>query len=271
MISVLMRSHNDIAWVRQTVEMLLAQEVDDSVEIIVCDDHSSDGTAEYLASQPNVLSIAPPEGRYIPGKTLNYMVSIAKGDVIVFNNADAIPQNKEYLQHLTAPLKDKSIDCTFGNQIARPDAFGVVRKDYERAFGDGLIAKKWDRFFSLVSSAFRKEDLSLKPFNDTLQYSEDSEWVNRNKANICYVADAIVEHSHNYTLAEVRRRFFNEGAADAQIGKAPVSFTHAVMSVFAETLRDYIYLIKRGKVLELYYPLIYRWVQKISYYRGRKQ
>ena len=134
MISVLMRSHNDIAWIRQTVEMLLAQEVDDSVEIIVCDDHSSDGTAEYLASQPNVLSIAPPEGRYIPGKTLNYMVSIAKGDIIVFNNADAIPQNKEYLQHLTAPLKDKSIDCTFGNQIARPDAFGVVRKDYEKAF-----------------------------------------------------------------------------------------------------------------------------------------
>ena len=36
MISVLMRSHNDIAYIRQTVDALLSQEVDDAVEIISC-------------------------------------------------------------------------------------------------------------------------------------------------------------------------------------------------------------------------------------------
>ena len=271
MISVLMRSHNDMAYIRQTVEMLLAQEVDDCVEIISCDDHSSDGTASYLESLPQIRRITPPEGKYVPGKTLNHMVSFARGEYIVFNNADAIPQHKEYLQNLVSPLKDKGVDCVFGNQIARPDARGVVRKDYERAFGDGSISKNWNRFFSLVSSGFRKEDLISKPFNDKIQYSEDSEWVNRNKANISYVADAIVEHSHNYTLAEVRKRFFNEGVADTQIGKKPLSFFRTLKSVIAETVRDCIYLLKHGKVLELYYPLIYRCIQKISYYQGRKR
>ena len=266
-----MRSHNDINYIKQTVEMLLNQETDDTVEIISCDDHSTDGTAEYLESITQIRRIAPPEGRYIPGKTLNYMVSQANGEYIVFNNADAIPQHKEYLQNLVQPLKDKNVDCVYGNQIARKNAYAVVRKDYERAFGDGSIAKNWDRFFSLVSSGFRKENLQTKPFNDKIQYSEDSEWVNSNQANIVYVSTAIVEHSHNYTLKEVRKRFFNEGIADTQMGKKPITLIRALRNVFAETLRDYVYLFKHGKFFELYYPPIYRWVQKISYYRGANQ
>ncbi|MBO7328991.1 MAG: glycosyltransferase, partial [Lentisphaeria bacterium] len=60
MISVLMRSHNDSAYIRQTVEALLAQDIDDTMEIISCDDHSTDGTAEYLATVPQLRRIAPP-------------------------------------------------------------------------------------------------------------------------------------------------------------------------------------------------------------------
>lgn len=271
MISVLMRSHNDIKYIRQTVEALLAQEVAEEFEILSCDDNSTDGTSEYLSQVPQLRRIAPPEGKYIPGKTLNYMVSHAKGDIIVFNNGDAIPQNKEYLAKLTAPLKARISDCVFGNQIARKDAFFVVKKDYERAFGDGSISRNWGKFFSLVSSGFRKEDLTAKPFDEKIQYSEDSQWVNKNNAKIVYVADAIVEHSHNYTLAEVKKRFYNEGIADTQIGKKPVSLLHALRNVFAETMRDYLYLCKNCAWKEFFYAPLYRWVQKISYYRGAKQ
>ena len=271
MISVLMRSHNDIAYIRQTLEMLLQQAVDDTVEIISCDDHSTDGTAEYLASVPQIRRITPPEGRYVPGKTLNYMISQANGDYIIFNNGDAIPQHKEYLQNLVAPLKDKNVDCVFANQIARKDAYAVIRKDYERAFGDGSISRNWGRFFSLVSSGFRKEDLLAKPFNDQIQYSEDSEWVNRNQATIVYVPDAIVEHSHNYTLKEVRKRFFNEGIADKQMGKKTPSVLRTFKTILAETLRDWIYIAECGAWREFFYAPIYRYVQKMSYYRGTKQ
>jgi rhamnosyltransferase len=266
-----MRSHNDIEYIRQTVEALLSQDAGDAVEIISCDDHSTDGTAEYLASVPQLRRIAPPEGKYVPGKTLNYMVEHANGEYIVFNNGDAIPQHKEYLKNLVAPLKDESVNCVYGNQIARPDAYAVVRKDYDRAFGDGSISKNWGRFFSMVSSGFRKEELQKKPFNDKIQYSEDSEWVNRTGANIVYVPDAIVEHSHNYTLKQIKKRFFNEGVADTQMGKKPISFGHALRNLIAETLRDYVYIFRHGKLLELYYPPIYRYVQKMSYYRGTRQ
>ena len=219
MISVLMRSHNDIAYIRQTVTMLLDQKSDEPFEIISCDDHSTDGTAEYLASVAEIRRIAPPSGRYVPGKTLNHLIRAAKGEYIVFNNADAIPQHREYLQNLTAPLKDHTVNCVFGNQIARAEAFAVVRKDYERAFGDGKISRTWHKFFSLVSSGFRKEELETNPFDETFQYSEDSQWVCRREVKIVYVPDAVVEHSHNYTLPEVKKRFFNEGVADKQMNK----------------------------------------------------
>ena len=271
MISVLMRSHNDILYIKKTVEALLSQELDDEFEIISCDDHSTDGTAEYLSGIPQIRRISPPEGKYVPGKTLNHMISQAQGDVIVFNNGDAIPQHKEYLKNLTSPLKDKTVNCVFANQIARSDAFAVVRKDYERAFGDGSISCKWHKFFSLVSSGFRKEELTAHPFDETFQYSEDSQWVNRRELKIVYVPDAVVEHSHNYTLQEVKKRFFNEGVADKQMGKNPPGILRTWKSVFAETLRDWLYLLKTGAINEFFYAPRYRYMQKMSYYRGTKQ
>ena len=271
MISILMRSHNDIAFVRKTVESLLSQEVDDVVEIVSCDDHSTDGTAEYLASVPQVRRVTPPPGKYVPGKTLNYLVSEARGEYIVFNNADAIPQHKEYLKNLIAPLQDAAVNCVFANQIARSDAFAVVRKDYERAFGDGSISRHWHKFFSLVSSGFRKAELQEHPFDETFQYSEDSQWVNRREVKIVYVPEAVVEHSHNYTIAEVKKRFFNEGVADKQMHKNTPGLLRTWKTILAETLRDWIYLAKKGSLNEFFYAPRYRYTQKMSYYRGSRQ
>ena len=271
MISVLMRSHNDIPYVKATVEALLAQQTEECVEIISCDDHSADGTAEYLAGVTEIRRISPPAGKYVPGKTLNHMIREARGEYIVFNNADAVPQHREYLNNLVAPLKDAKVNCVFANQIARKDAFAVVRKDYERAFGDGSISAQWHNFFSLVSSGFRKEELLAHPFDETFQYSEDSQWVNRREVKIVYVPEAVVEHSHNYTLPEVKKRFFNEGVADRQMGKKSPGALRTWKSIFAETLRDWIYLVKNGAIREFWYAPRLRYVQKMSYYRGTKQ
>jgi rhamnosyltransferase len=271
MISVLMRSHNDINYIRLTVEALLAQEVDDEVEIISCDDHSTDGTAEYLAGVGQIRRIAPPQGRYVPGRTLNYMVGEARGEYVVFNNGGAIPQHREYLKNLVAPLKDQAVNCVFACQIARKEAFAVVRKDYERAFGDGSISGRWHKFFSMVSSGFRREELLENPFDETFQYSEDAQWVNRREVKIVYVPTAVVEHSHNYTLPEVRKRFFNEGIADRQMGKRIPGLLRTWKSIAAETLRDWLYLARHGAWREFFYAPRYRYVQKMSYHRGTRQ
>ena len=80
-----------------------------------------------------------------------------------------------------------------------------------------------------------------------------------------------MEHSHNYTLPEVKKRFFNEGIADTQMGKIPPGLLRTWKTICAETVRDWLYLFKHGELKELFYAPVYRYVQKMSYYRGTKQ
>jgi len=88
---------------------------------------------------------------------------------------------------------------------------------------------------------------------------------------IQYVADAVVEHSHNYTIKEVRKRFYNEGFADGLIyGESANAFSSFVKPVVMEILRDLAYLLKNGQILSIPYGIVYRINQKYSYYKGRK-
>ena len=218
--SVLVRSHNDEAFIRRTLEGIFAQKVAFPFEVVVCDDASTDLTREIAASFP-VRFFERPAGPYKPGRTLNALVRDARGDVVVFNNSDAVPLDDRWLDSLVKPLLDEPSRpiFAFANQLPRQDAQALVRKDSERAFGDGKVQATWRFFFSLASSATWRRLLVETPFDEEIQYSEDVEWTWRNSrraqhpVRIVYCPDAHVEHSHNYTLRELARRFKGEGAA----------------------------------------------------------
>ena len=91
-------------------------------EVLCCDDASRDRTPEIIASFPRVVALPRPEGEYIPGRRLNYMVGCCHGDIVVFNNADAVPQGKRWLIDLITPLLEGRADAVYGNQLPRPDA-----------------------------------------------------------------------------------------------------------------------------------------------------
>ena len=246
LVSVLVRRRNDAAFLARTLDALAVQECPFAHEVLVCDDGSTDGTSEILRACPEVRLVARPAGAYRPGRTLNALVRAARGEIAVFNNADAVPLDRQRLANLVAPLVDGSADATFANQLPRPDATPLVRKDSERAFGDGSVSARWPRFFSLASSAARRDDLLAHPFDEDLLYSEDVEWVNR-RADFRrrYVPTARVEHSHNYTSAQLARRFYGEGYAEAQIFGEPVpSLLRVLGGACAEALRDGAYLCR---------------------------
>ena len=136
-VSVLVRSHNDIRFIRETLEMLLAQDYA-GFEIICCDDASSDGTAACIDQFSTIRKVARPEGAYVPGRTLNSMVQASRGEIIVFNNADAVPCGKNYLRELLAPFQDAEVVAVYGNQLCHDDASALVRKDHARTCGDGV-------------------------------------------------------------------------------------------------------------------------------------
>ena len=274
-ISVLVRAHNDEAFVSRTLTGIFSQTVK-PFEVLVCDDASTDRTREIAATFP-VRFVERPNGPYRPGITLNRLVREAKGDIVVFNNSDAIPLDDQWLAELTRPLRADPARpvFAFANQLPRPDAWALVRKDSERAFGDGRIQATWRFFFSLASSATWRRTLVETPFDETISYSEDVEWTWRNSrraehpVTVAYCPNAHVEHSHNYTLRELARRFRGEGAADKVIFGDKPSFLRALACAARETLRDWAYLAPRPRDWrEVPSAPIRRLVQQVAHWRG---
>lgn len=271
-VSIIVRSFNDIAYIEKTLSMIMNQRFND-FELINVDSGSKDGTFDVVKKyNPNAYQIKP--GEYIPGKVLNDAIQKSSGEIIVFNNSDCIPQNEFWLENLIKPFKESDkIVATFGNQLPRKDARPLVIKDNTRAFGDGKISATWFHFFSLATSAAMKKTLVDFPFDPKIQYSEDIEWSFRMKNKgflLRYVPDAIVEHSHNYTLKEVKKRFFNEGLADAKIFGTSKSATEFIVPCLKELMRDIAYLLCKGKVLYIPYGIIYRISQRYYIFKGNR-
>ena len=269
LVSILVRSRNDEAFVGRTLRAILDQECSVPFEVICCDDASEDRTPEIISSFPSVTALPRPDGEYRPGRRLNYMIAHSRGDIIVFNNADAIPQDSRWLSELVAPLLAGTADAVYGNQLSRPDAAYLVRKDNLRAFGDGREAARWRFFFSLATSAARRSDLTEHPFDENIRYSEDVEWAHRRPIRIAYAPLARVEHSHNYTIRELKRRFYGEGMADAEIFGDRPNLLREMISAALETCRDLRFLLAHPAGLaELPGAPVRRFVQRLWHWKG---
>jgi rhamnosyltransferase len=274
--SVLVRARNDEAVIGETLEGVFSQKADFPFEVVVCDDASTDRTREIAAKFP-VRFFERPEGPYRPGRTVNALVGAAEGEVVVFNNSDAVPADGRWLAELVRPLlaEPSRPVFSFANQLPRPAAKALVRKDSERAFGDGRIQATWRFFFSLASSATWRRTLVETPFDEEIMYSEDVEWTWRNSrrerdpVRIVYCPEARVVHSHNYTLRELARRFRGEGAADRVIFGDRPSLLRELAGAAKETLRDWAYLLRRpSDWLEIPSAPVRRLVQRVAHWRG---
>ncbi len=275
LVTIVMRSKNDMLYIGRTFEKILKQKFTD-FEIFNIDSGSDDGTWEIIQKYNPGKAWHIETSDYIPGKVLNNAVNKAEGKIIVFNNSDCVPENEDWLKNLIKPLLSadaNKISGVFCNQLSRPDAFPLVRKDNVRAFGDGSVAAKWNHFFSLASSAALRETLLAHPFREDLQYSEDVDWAWRmKKLNYfpIYAADAKVEHSHNYNLKELKKRFYNEGIAEGQIYNVEKTFWRGFFfPCLAEIARDIVYLSKTGKLMFLPGALRYRITQRFFSWKGR--
>ena len=148
-----------------------------------------------------------------------------------------------------------------------------MRKDYERAFGDGTVAAGWGFMFSLVFSAVRTDVARRIRFNPAFQYSEDIDWALRIRESglkVVYEKDAAVVHSHNYTPEILRKRFYNEGIANGMLYGAKPCFCRALLAFAVESVRDFLYLCRHRELGYLFKGIRYRWTQRMSCFRGEK-
>lgn len=269
-VSIIMRSKNSAWVIDQALAALYSQTFRD-FELLLVDSGSTDATLAVAERYPCRLVRIPPEG-YFPGAVLNQAIRQASGDILVFQNSDVVPLSPQTLARLLAAFDDPTVDAAFGRQLPRPEAHGWVRRDYALSFPERAPAPTWMPY-SLPLAAMRRSAWEAHPFYTDAWGSEDVEWgvwARRSGRVVRYVPDAVVMHSHNYSLRELYGRRFIEGEADAFIYGGDESMPKLARRTLGSTLKDAAYLLKSRDLFGLLAAPLRRAVAHYGYYRGHK-
>lgn len=252
-VSIIMRSKNEMPYIRAALDMLDRQTFRD-FDFFAVDSGSNDGSVELLRSYcPKGRLVEIPPEDYAPGKVLNTAIESTDQSIVVLLNADAIPCSEDWLEKLIAPITAQQADATFCQQVARPDAHFVVNYDYERAYTSDKINPV---YFSAVSCAFTRELWQRIPFRE-YGYAEDLAWAMsamESGARIQYVPEVRVEHSHNYTIVALYRKRYRQ----ALMSNRPPSICNQFYRCSREMVRDLLHALRKQKPGTIPYNVSYR-------------
>lgn len=223
-ISIIIPTLNASEYIKKLLSMLHAQDMK-FAEIIIIDSSSVDNTVD-TAKRFGAKTIVIPGNTFNHGKTRNKAAMEAHGDILVFMTQDALPFNDMLLRNLTAPLQMSDVAATFGRHIPRSEASPLEVFARQFNYPDTGSIKGIDDikqygiktfFFSNVCSAIKKE-LFLKAgmFPEGIRANEDMLTAAKlilSGYKVAYVPEAMVIHSHNYSLLKQFRRYYNIGSS----------------------------------------------------------
>ena len=222
MISVIIPTLNGACYLRELVDSLCRQTMKD-VEVIVVDSESDDGTAEVAASLGCIVQRIA-RGEFDHGGTRNLAVDMSSGNILVFLTQDAVPVSEEFLARLIAPIDGRITAAAYARQIPAPKATPteVFARLYNYPPESSMrhISRVEHRtlktlFFSNTASAISRDCFEkVGRFCSPVPTNEDMLLCARLMDagyQIAYVAEAEVIHSHEFSLAEVFRRYFRIG------------------------------------------------------------
>jgi len=269
---IILRSHNDMPLIRETLEALYRQ--DHPFQLIALDNASTDGTFEELKRYTADIETVP-HGTYVPGRVLNRGMALSTGERVVFLNSDCTPQHPEWLGNLIQGFDTDRVAAVFGRQIPRPNCHPLLAKDTEDTYGDGSRQVFWRHCFSMAASAIRRSVWEVMSFREDIQYSEDIDWTWRARQRgwtIRYVPDAVVMHSHNYTLRQFYRRHYGEGKAEAAIFDWSTwersLLRYSLFPYIRQVLADVRYSLVKGLMGPAAYSPVLRLYQLVGRRRG---
>lgn len=223
-ISIIIPAKNEAENIAHCLDAIYSQETSFSFEIIVIDSGSTDTTLDIIKTYPSVKLVQINPGEFGHGKTRNLGAEMAKGDYIVFLNADAAPLNSHWLTYLVEPLlENQKLAGVFSRHIPKEDCFLYMMRDLQTSMPDKPIlrtkAGKMDFLLcSTVSAAVPKETWKQFPFDNNIIIAEDQDWakkVLKKGYAILYEPASMVRHSHNYSPRQLLENKRKVGAAEA--------------------------------------------------------
>jgi cellulose synthase/poly-beta-1,6-N-acetylglucosamine synthase-like glycosyltransferase len=133
-VSIVISAYNEAKSIAAKLDNILLLEYPrDRLEVIIASDGSTDGTdaivEQYKEYDVKLLSL-PRQGK---AAALNAAVSTAKGDILVFSDANSM-YKVDAIKELVKPFAEPKVGGVAGNQIYKSEVSGASSSDGERAY-----------------------------------------------------------------------------------------------------------------------------------------
>jgi cellulose synthase/poly-beta-1,6-N-acetylglucosamine synthase-like glycosyltransferase len=219
-LSIVVPAYNAANTVAGCIRALLDLCLSEPYEIILVDDGSTDNTAQIVESfGPGVCVLRQPHRGAAAAR--NAGVQMARGDIILFTDADCEPV-REWAETLANAIRGGA-DGAKGTYRTRQR--GVVARfvqaEYESKYRHMEKLEHID-FIDTYSAAYRRQALlDTGGFNEQLAVDEDQELSFRLAEagkRLVYVPEAVVYHRHVTSPVDYFRRKFRIGYWKAFVG-----------------------------------------------------
>lgn len=204
-------------------------------------------------------------------------------DIYIFLTQDAILANEKSIENIIKVFNNSNIGCAYGRQLPHKNAslfssharlFNYKDKSYIYSIEDKKKYGIKTAFNSNSFAAYRKKALDEVggfPINTIL--SEDMYVTAKmlvNKWSVAYCSDAIVYHSHDYTIWQEFKRYFDIGVFHSRESWIKDTFGGAEGEGKKYIISEFKYLIERN--IMLIFPMIIRDTMKFLGFRlGMKE
>lgn len=249
-----------------------------SVDVLIIDSESSDGTAEAAQADGfRVHSISATEFGH--GRTRQLGVELTDAEVICFLTQDVLPCTPDWPLCFAAALADPRIAGVYGRQVPRDATamemfFVALNYPAEPLRFDPQPSGHHPRpgrvLFSNAFSAVRRQVVQRIPFAAEARFSEDQLWAHQVLSagySIAYEPGAEALHAHSYSLKGLFRRSYSVGRALRGRGiDGGADFGESVRFLKAEIS----YFVRQGHIHRLPQLLPYEFVRWAGFQAGRR-
>lgn len=201
-----------------------------AVRCLVVDSASSDGT-DFTSLPVNWECLRIAAADFNHGDTRNLALQHIPNDTefVIFLTQDAMLVTSDALQNLLSAFSDPTVACAYGRQLPHANAtpmaaharnFNYPATSHTLSIKDQSRLRLKTCFLSNSFAAYRLVDLlSVGGFPSNVILGEDMSVAARlliSGKRLAYVAEACVYHSHNYSLIQEFRRYFDTGVFHAR-------------------------------------------------------
>jgi len=193
-------------------------------KVMVMNSSSNDGTVE-LAEEMGAKTLVIPRNGFNHGTSREIGRKALGCDIVVMITPDAYPLDVNMLGRLVQPLLEGKASVSYARQVPHDNAdplasfsrsFNYPSESHIRGIGDKEKWGVYSIFCSDSCAAYLNTALDEAGGFKEVLVGEDTFTVAKLLKlghKIAYVSEAVVKHSHNYTLKQEFQRSFDTGLA----------------------------------------------------------